>query len=401
MSFISSRLTRAKPSPTIAVSRKADELKRNGLDIIVLGAGEPDFNTPDFIKEAAIKAIHENKTKYTVVDGAYELKDAIIRKFKRDNNLEYERKNITVGTGAKQVLFNAFMATLDPGDEVIIPAPYWVSYPDMVEIAEGTNVFVECLEENGFKITAKELGSAITDKTKWLMLNSPSNPSGMLYTKEELKDIASVLHKHPQVHVMCDDIYEHIIFAGEQFFTLATVAPELKDRIFVVNGVSKSYSMTGWRIGYGAGSEQLIKAISVIQSQSTSGPCSISQYASIAALDGPQDFQQEFRDSFQKRRDFAVKCINEMPGLACLNPGGAFYLFPSCKGLLGKKTSDGKVISNDTDFASYLLEKFLVAVVPGIGFGTKDHFRISYACGMDSLKIAMDRMHKACSELIG
>jgi aspartate aminotransferase len=399
MSFLSKNLANIKPSPTIAVSAKAAELKAQGKDIIGLGMGEPDFDTPDNIKEAAIKAIKNGDTKYTAVDGTIALKKAIIEKFKRDNGLDYEMNQITVGTGAKQVLYNAFMATLNEGDEVIIPAPYWVSYPDMVLLAGGTPVIVESGSENNFKITPDALEAKITDKTKWLLLNSPSNPTGSCYTKDELKALADVVLKYPNVHVMADDIYEHLVFDDLKFTTIASVEPKLKDRTLTINGVSKAYAMTGWRIGFAAGEASLIKAISKIQSQSTSSPCSISQAASVEALIGTQDYLKTRAAVFQERRDMVVGNLNDIDGIKCNTPNGAFYVFPSCQGLFGKKTNAGKVIENDTDFATYLLEEALVAVVPGIAFGAPGFFRISYAASTDFLTDAMQRIAKACNSL--
>ena len=399
MSFLAKNLNNIKPSPTIAVSMKAAQLKSQGKDIISLGMGEPDFDTPENIKEAAIKAIKAGDTKYTAVDGTPTLKKAIIAKFKRDNDLEYEANQITVGTGAKQVLYNALMATLNEGDEVIIPAPYWVSYPDMVLLAGGTPVIVESSAKNNFKITAKDLESKITLKTKWLILNSPSNPTGACYSKEELKELAEVLLKHPQVHILADDIYEHLIFDGSKFFTIAQVEPKLKDRTLTVNGVSKAYSMTGWRIGFAAGPVELIKAMATIQSQSTSSPSSISQAASVEALIGDQSYLKTNATLFQKRRDMVVKMLNEIDGIDCNIPNGAFYVFPSCQGLFGCKTKSGQVINNCNDFATYLLEEALVAVVPGVAFGASSFFRISYAASEEFLSDAMQRIAKACAAL--
>ena len=399
MSFIAARLSRIKPSPTIAVTNKANELKAQGLDIIGLGAGEPDFDTPETIKQAAIDGIKKGATKYTAVDGTVELKKAICAKFQRENNLSYEPKHITVGTGAKQVLYNALMATLDKGDEVIIPAPYWVSYPDIVELAEGTSVFVNCTAENNFKLQPRDLEAAITIKTKWLILNSPSNPTGAAYSHAELKKLTDVLLKHPHVYVLADDIYEHIIYDGFTFATPAQVEPKLQDRTLTLNGVSKAYAMTGWRIGYAAGPVELIKAIAVIQSQSTSNPSSVSQIAAVEALSGPQDFLKPRADAFKARRDMVVDRLNAIPGISCNRPEGAFYVFPSCEALLGKITPDGKTIANSNDFAEYLLSKALVAVVPGIAFGAEGFFRISYATADSVLKTACDRIEKACREL--
>ena len=399
MSFLASSLSNIKPSPTIAVSMKAAELKAAGKDIISLGMGEPDFNTPENIKNAAIEAIKNGDTKYTAVNGTVALKKAIIAKFKRDNNLEYATNEICVSSGAKQVLYNALIASINPGDEVIIPAPYWVSYPDMVLLAGGTPVIVESSEANNFKISPKALEEKITPKTKWIIFNSPSNPTGACYSIDELKLLAEVLERHPQVHIMADDIYEHLIFDDLKFATLAEIEPKLKERTLVVNGVSKAYAMTGWRIGYCAGPAKLIKAMSMIQSQSTSSPCSISQAASVEALNGTQDYIKSNAQLFQSRRDMVVKMLNEIEGINCNTPNGAFYVFPSCKGVFGKKTESGTVIENDTDFASYILEEALVAVVPGIAFGASGFFRISYAASEEFLNNAMNRIATACAKI--
>ncbi len=399
MSFLASSLSAVKPSPTIAVSMKAAELKAAGKDIISLSMGEPDFDTPQNIKDAAIVAIQKGDTKYTAVDGTAALKKAIIAKFARENNLEYKPSEICVSTGAKQVIYNALIASINPGDEVIIPAPYWVSYPDMVLLAGGNPVIVDSSEETNFKISPKSLEEKITPKTKWLILNSPSNPTGSCYSASELKALAEVLLRHPHVHVMADDIYEHLVFDNLKFATIAEIEPKLKDRTLIVNGVSKAYSMTGWRIGYGAGPEKLIKAMSMIQSQSTSSPCSISQAASVEALNGVQDYIHNSRKIFQSRRDMVVKMLNEIDGIKCNTPNGAFYVFPSCKGLYGKKTPSGRVIENDNDFSAYVLEEALVAVVPGVAFGAPGFFRISYAASEDFLKNAMSRIADACKKL--
>lgn len=399
MTLVSSRLSKVKPSPTLAVSAKAAELKKQGIDIISLGAGEPDFDTPDNIKQAAIKGIKEGATKYTPASGTAELKDAIRQKFKRENNLEFDASQIIVGTGAKQVLYNLFMATLDEGDEVIIPAPYWVSYPDMVLLAGGNPVTILSSLDTGFKLNIQDLETAITNKTKWFILNSPSNPTGATYTENELKAIADVLRKYPHVHVVCDDIYEHITFDGFQFKTLAEVAPDLQNRIFVINGVSKAYSMTGWRIGYGAGDVNLVKAMTLIQSQSTSNPSSVSQVASVEALNGPQDYIQTNAQNFQKKRNLVLANFNKIPGLNCYKSEGAFYLFPQCSDLFGKKTPDGAVINSSNDFATYLLEKANVAVVPGIAFGLEGYFRVSYATSEAILQEACNRIEQAVNGL--
>ena len=399
MSIVANRLSRIKPSPTLAVTTKVNQLKAEGRDIIGLGAGEPDFDTPDFVKTAAKQAIDDGKTKYTNVDGTLELKDAIIAKFKRDNDLTYTRDQISVGTGGKQVLFNALMASLNDGDEVIIPAPYWVSYPDMTLLAEGTPLTIECHKENNFKLQPAELEAAITPKTKWLLLNSPSNPSGAAYTWDEMKALTDVLMKHPHVYIMADDMYEHIVYDDFKFCTPAQVEPKLFDRTLTVNGVSKSYAMTGWRIGYAGGPKDLIKAMAKIQSQSTSNPSSISQEAATAALNGDQSFLAPRNDAFKTRRDLVVKMLNDTEGLDCLTPEGAFYVYPSCAGAIGKTTPDGKTIESDTDFVTYLLESQGVACVQGEAFGLSPHFRISYATSDEVLKEACERIQKACAAL--
>ena len=395
MSIISDSLKRIKPSPTIAVTQKARELRAAGKDVIGLGAGEPDFDTPDNVKNAAIKAIKKGDTKYTAVDGTPSLKKAIVDKFKRENKLNYSTDQITVGTGGKQVLYNAFMATLNKGDEVIIPAPFWVSYPDMVLLAGGKPKIIKCSEKNEFKITAKELQKAINKKTKWLIINSPSNPTGSCYTKRELTDLSKVLLKNKKIYILSDDIYEHITYENFEFFTIAQIKA-LKNRTLTMNGVSKSYSMTGWRIGYGAGPKDIIKAMAKIQSQSTTNPSSISQAAAVEALNGTQDFIKIRSNSFKERRDFVVESINNIKGLSCLNPNGAFYIFPNCKNLLGKKTK----LKTDKDFVEKLLEKAEVAVVQGSAFGLDGYFRISYATSMDNLKKAMERIKSFCENLI-
>ena len=391
MSIISDILKRIKPSPTIAVTQKARELKADGKDVIGLGAGEPDFDTPDNIKDAAIKAIKEGDTKYTAVDGTPELKKAISEKFKRENNLSYSTDQITVGAGGKHVIYNLMMATLNKGDEVIIPAPYWVSYPDIVMLAGANPIVVECSEEQGFKLTAKDLASVITNNTKWVILNSPSNPTGACYTEQEIRNLAQVLRRNPHVSVLSDDIYEHIIYDNFKFFTIAQI-PELKNKVVTMNGVSKSYAMTGWRIGYAAGEKEIIKAISKVQSQSTSNPSSISQAAAVEALNGTQDFISIRSKSFQERRDFVVSSLNDIDGINCLKPDGAFYVFPSCKGLIGKKDKSGKKLETDTDFVQSLLENNNVAVVQGSAFGLDGYFRVSYATSMEKLKVAMERI---------
>ncbi len=394
MSIVSNSLKRIKPSPTIAVTSKAREMRAAGKDVIGLGAGEPDFDTPDNIKDAAIEAIKRGETKYTAVDGTPKLKKAIQGKFKRENNLSYNLDQISVGTGGKQVLYNVFMATLNPGDEVIIPAPYWVSYPDMVLLAGGKPKIVKCSEKNEFKITPVELKKAIGKKTKWLIINSPSNPTGSCYTKKEIEDLSKILIKNKNVYILSDDIYEHITYDNFKFFTIAEIKA-LKERTLTMNGVSKSYSMTGWRIGYGAGPKDIIKAVAKIQSQSTTNPSSISQAAAVEALNGTQDFIKIRADSFKERRDYVVETLNSINGLSCLKPSGAFYVFPNCKKLLGKKTK----LKTDKEFVEKLLEKAEVAVVQGSAFGLDGYFRISYATSMDNLKKALDRIKSFCESL--
>ncbi len=400
MAFISDTLGRIKPSPTIAVGAKAAELKAAGRDIIALGAGEPDFDTIDYVKEAAIKAINDGQTKYTIVDGTPELKDAIIEKFKRDNGLDYKRENISVNSGGKHTIYNAFMATLNPGDEVIIPAPYWVSYPDMVMLAGGTPVIIEAGIDNNFKITADQLDAAITDKTKWVMVNSPSNPTGAAYSASEMKNLTDVLVKYPHVWVFADDIYEHIVYDYFEFVTPVMVEPSLKNRTLTMNGMAKAYAMTGWRIGFAGGPVELINAMRKVQSQSTSNPCSISQAASVAALTGDQGYLKIRAEAFKTRRDLVVKMINDVPGLECPTPEGAFYVYPSCQGLMGKKTPDGKTLKSDFDVSTYLLESVGVAVVHGEAFGLSPYFRISYATSDDVLIEACNRIKKACEALV-
>ncbi len=398
MSIISDSLKKIKPSPTIAVTQKARELKAAGKDVIGLGAGEPDFDTPDNIKQAAIKAINDGDTKYTAVDGTPALKKAIVEKFKKENNLDYTTDQITVGAGGKHVIYNAMMATLNDGDEVIIPAPYWVSYPDIVLLAGGKPVVMECDEKQGFKINPSDLEKFITPKTKWIILNSPSNPTGACYSENDIKAIAAVLEKHKHIYILSDDIYEHVTYEGFKFFTIAQIE-SLKERVLTMNGVSKAYSMTGWRIGYAAGPKDIVKAIAKIQSQSTTNPSSISQAASVEALSGTQDFIKKRADSFQERRDFVVNALNAINGIECLNPDGAFYVFPSCKGLMGKKDSNGNEIKSDTDFVQSLLENSGIAVVQGSAFGLEGFFRISYATSMDNLKKAMDKISSYCKSL--
>ena len=399
MSFLAARLSRVKPSATIAISAKANALKAQGKNIIALSFGEPDFDTPDNIKEAAIKAIRSGDTKYTAVDGTAKLKEAIVAKFKRENGLTYTTKQVTVGTGGKQVLYNAFMATLSAGDEVIIPAPYWVSYPDMVLLAEGTPVFVACTQETNFKMKAADLERAITPKTKWVLLNSPSNPSGAAYTRSELKALTDVLVRHPHVWVLTDDMYEHLVYDDFKFSTPAQIEPSLYDRTLTMNGVSKAYCMTGWRIGYAGGPEKLIKAMGDVQSQSTSNPCSISQAAAVEALNGVQDFIPKNNTVFKQRRDLVVKMLNAAQGLDCHTPEGAFYVYPSCAGLIGATTPSGQTLKNDEDVCGYLLESQGVAVVHGAAFGLSPHFRVSYAASTEVLEEACARIQKACGEL--
>ena len=389
MSIVSNSLKRIKPSPTIAVSQKARELKAAGKDVIGLGAGEPDFDTPDNIKKAAIDAINRGETKYTAVDGTPALKKAIVDKFKRENNLDYLPEQISVGTGGKQIIFNAILATVNPGNEVIIPAPYWVSYPDIVLLAGGIPKIVKCSEKNNFKITPDELKKSITKKTKWVIINSPSNPTGSGYTQKELEALGEILKKNEKVLILSDDIYEHITYDNFEFFTIAQIK-ELKDRTLTLNGVSKSYAMTGWRIGYGAGPKDIIKAMAKLQSQSTTNPSSISQAAAVEALNGNQDFIKTRAQSFKERRDFVVKYLNNIKGLSCLKPNGAFYVFPNCQKLLGTK------LKTDKDFVEKLLEEALVAVVQGSAFGLDGYFRISYATSMDNLKKALERIKSFC-----
>lgn len=399
MGFISDSLNRIQPSATIAISNKAMQLKAEGKNVIGLAAGEPDFDTPQNIKDAAIKAIQAGKTKYTAVDGIPELKKAIVDKFKRENNLDYKPSQVSVGTGGKQVLFNALMATVNPGDEVIVPAPYWVSYPDIVMLAGGTPVFVEGKLENGFKLQAADLEKAISPKTKWLILNSPSNPSGAAYSRAELKALTDVLLKYPHVWVLSDDMYEHLVYDDFEFTTPAQVEPKLYDRTLTMNGVSKSYCMTGWRIGYGAGPEQLIKAMSKLQSQSTSNPSSIAQWAAVEALNGPQGFIDDNNKVFKERRDLVVSMLNQAKGLSCPTPEGAFYVYPSCAGAIGKTAPSGNVIGTDEDFVTELLAAEGVAAVQGGAFGMSPFFRISYATATETLEDACKRIQRFCGNL--
>ena len=399
MSFLAERLGRIKPSPTMAVTQKARELQAAGRKVIGLGAGEPDFDTPDNIKEVAIAAIRNGDTKYTNVDGTPALKQAIVEKFKRENQLDYDVNQVSVASGGKQIIYNAMVATVQEGDEVIVPAPYWVSYPDIVLLCGGTPVFVRCPENNGFKLRAEDLEAAITPKTKWIILNSPSNPTGAAYTRAELKALTDVLMRHKQVWILTDDMYEHLVYDGFEFTTPAQIEPGLKDRTLTMNGVSKAYCMTGWRIGYAAGPLDLIKAMSKVQSQSTSNPSSISQAASVEALRGPQGFIAEHNKVFKERRDLVVDMLNKAPGLVCHRPEGAFYVYPSCAGVIGKRTPKGKLIENDSDFVTYLLEDAEVAAVQGAAFGLSPYFRISYATATELLREACTRIQKACAAL--
>ena len=398
-SFVADRLGLIKPSPTIAVTQQARDLKAEGRDVIGLGAGEPDFDTPGHIIEAAKKALDDGMTRYTPVNGIPELREALVAKFKRDNGLDYSVDEITVGCGGKQIIFNAFMATLDPGDEVIIPAPYWVSYPDIALLFGGKPVFVDCPAESGFKMTPEDLDAAITPQTKWLILNSPSNPSGAAYTEGDLKALTDVLIKHPQVWVMTDDSYEHVIYDDFEFSTVAQVEPGLKDRTLTLNGMSKAFCMTGWRVGFAAGPKELIKPITLVQSQSTTHTAAVSQAASVAALNGPQDFIAANNKIFQERRDLVVSMLNQAPGLSCPIPEGAFYVYPSCAGTIGKKTPDGATIETDEDFVTYILETEGVATVQGVAFGLSPHFRVSYATATDLLEDACQRIQRACAAL--
>jgi aspartate aminotransferase len=399
MTFLSNTLAAVKPSATLAITRLAADLRRQGHDVIGLAQGEPDFDTPEPIREAAKRAIDSGQTRYTDVDGTPELKDAIVRKFARDNGLHYERSQISVGTGGKQVICNALQATLDPGDEVIIPAPYWVSYPDMVRLAGGRPVAVSCPQSQAFMLQPAQLEAAITARTKWLVLNSPSNPTGSAYHADALRALAEVLARHPQVHVLTDDMYEHIRYDGYPFSTIAAVAPALHDRTLTVNGVSKAYAMTGWRIGYAGGPRPLIEAMATIQSQTTSNPCSVAQAAAAAALEGPLDFLAERNEVFRQRRDLCLDTFNAIDGMSCTTPQGAFYLFPSCSGLIGRRHDNGEPLRDDVDVARFLLEQARVAVVPGTAFGMAGHFRISFATATERLEQACERMRRACADL--
>ncbi len=400
MTILSENISRINPSATMAVTNKARELKAAGADIIGLGAGEPDFDTPENIKKAAIEAINNGETKYTAVDGTPSLKNAIIEKFKRENNIIYSADQISVGTGGKQIIFNALLASVDPGDEVIIPAPYWVSYPDIVAFAGGKSIFVECDENSNFKITAEQLSQNINEKTKWIILNSPSNPTGSCYSEAELFEISKVLESNSHVNVMTDDIYEHLVYDGFIFKTISEVNPNIKDQTLIINGVSKAYAMTGWRIGYAAGEKKLIKAMGKLQSQSTSNPSSISQAAAVEALSGDQNFLKSRAEVFKKRRDFVVNSLNKIDGITCIKPEGAFYVFPNCTGLIGKKTKNGKALNNDEDIVTALLEEAGVAVVQGSAFGLQGYFRISYATSDELLSSACERISNFFSELV-
>lgn len=399
MSIIAKRLSAVKPSPTLAVTTKAKELKAQGVDVVDLGVGEPDFPTPKHICDAAKAALDRGETKYVPVAGTLAFRQAICGKLKRENNLDYTPDEITVNCGGKGTLYNLFIATVDEGDEVVIPAPYWVSYPDMVRLAGGTPVFVTGYEENGFKITPDDLEKAITPKTKWFVLNSPSNPSGAAYSREELRALADVLARHENVWIVSDEIYEHIVYDGFKSYSIAAVAPELKNRTLTVNGLSKSFSMTGWRVGYAAGPVEVIKAMNKVQSQSTSHAVSFCQSAGVVALNSPMDFLAERNATFKARRDMVAAKLNSVKGMSCRTPEGAFYLYPSVAGCIGKKTPDGKVIENDTDFASALLEAEGVAVVPGVAFGLSPYFRLSYATSTEALEKACERIKRFCESL--
>lgn len=399
MDLLSRALRSVKPSPTLAIIAKAAELRAAGRDVIGLGAGEPDFDTPDHIKEAAIAAIRRGDTKYTKADGTPELKAAVIEKFKRENGLDYTPDQVIISNGGKHVIINALMSTINPGDEVLIPRPYWVSYPDMVIIAGGVPRFIDSTLESGLKVTPQALEAAITPKTKWLIFNSPSNPSGAAYSRDEIRALADVLVRHPHVYVMSDDMYEHITYGGFEFTTLAQVAPELYDRVLTMNGVSKAYAMTGWRIGYAGGPKTIVRTMAKLQSQTTSNPCSISQAAALEALSGPQDFIAERARAFEERRDLVVGMLNEADGITCPMPDGAFYVYPSIAGVIGKRTPEGKVIESDLDFSTFLLEHQSVAAVHGEAFGLSPHFRVSYATSVAILTEACTRIQKACAAL--
>ena len=395
MTFISDSLNRIKPSATMVITAKATQLKREGKKVIGLSSGEPDFDTPQHVKQAAIDAINSGYTKYTNIEGIPELRQSIVEKFKKDNDLNYDVSNVIVGTGGKQILFNALMSSLNKDDEVIIPAPYWVSYPDMTLLAGGKPIFVDCSSETNFKLTGESLEKVVTKNSKWLILNSPSNPTGSCYSISELEEIANVVRKHENLYVMTDDIYEYIVYDNFKFYTLAQVAPDLKDRILTVNGVSKSYCMTGWRIGYAAGPSLLIKAMIKIQGQSTSNPSSISQYAALAGISGSKEFLDPCLKAFDERRHFVVDKLNSINGISCILPEGAFYAYPNVSGLIGKKTQNGKILNNDAEIVEWLLESAEVAAVPGVAFGLEPYFRVSYATSLEVLKEAMNRIEKA------
>ena len=395
MTFISDSLNRIKPSATMVITAKATQLKREGKKVIGLSSGEPDFDTPQHVKQAAIDAINSGYTKYTNIEGIPELRQSIVEKFKKDNDLNYDVSNVIVGTGGKQILFNALMSSLNKDDEVIIPAPYWVSYPDMTLLAGGKPIFVDCSSETNFKLTGEALDKVITKNSKWLILNSPSNPTGSCYSISELEEIANVVRKHENLYVMTDDIYEYIVYDNFKFYTFAQVAPDLKDRILTVNGVSKSYCMTGWRIGYAAGPSLLIKAMIKIQGQSTSNPSSISQYAALAGISGSKEFLDPCLKAFDERRHFVVDKLNSINGISCILPEGAFYAYPNVSGLIGKKTQNGKILNNDAEIVEWLLESAEVAAVPGVAFGLEPYFRVSYATSLEVLKEAMNRIEKA------
>ncbi|MCJ2089826.1 pyridoxal phosphate-dependent aminotransferase [Methylobacterium sp. E-005] len=399
MAFLADVLSRVKPSATIVMTQKARDLKASGVDVISLSVGEPDFDTPEHIKQAAIEAIHRNETRYPPVSGIVPLREAIVRKFKRENGLDYKVSQTIVGTGGKQVLYNAFLATLNPGDEVVIPRPYWVSYPEMVGLCGGTPVFADTDMDHGFKLQPEELDRVLTPKTKWIVLNSPSNPSGAAYSRAEMKALTDVLLRYPDVHILTDDIYEHLTYGDFEFVTPAQVEPQLLERTLTMNGVSKGYAMTGWRIGYAAGPEKLIKAMDFVQGQQTSGASTIAQWAAVAALDGPQDHLAKFRAAFQGRRDLVVSMLNQTNGLTCPTPEGAFYVYPSCAALIGKTTEAGKTIETDEDFVTELLQAEGVAAVHGSAFGLGPNLRISYATSNAVLEEACRRIQRFCGSL--
>ncbi|NMM91164.1 aspartate aminotransferase [Rhodococcus sp. SRB_17] len=396
---ISARLNRIQPSPSSMAGQRARELRAAGRDIVGLTSGEPDFDTPDNVVEAAIRAMREGKTKYTDVGGTPELREAVTEKFRRDNGLQYASTEVIVGTGAKQVIFNAFMCTLEAGDEVIVPTPYWVSYPDIAVLADGVPVFVPCPPDKGFKLQPADLERAITPRTRWLVLNAPNNPSGAAYSRAEMKALTDVLVRHPHVWVMADDIYEHVLYDGREFVTPAQVEPALKERTLTINGVSKAYAMTGWRIGYGAGPTALIKPMVKLQSQSTSNPSSIAQAAALEALRGPQDYIRERTAIFQQRRDIVVQKLNAIPGISCHVPEGAFYVFPSCAALMGKRTAEGWAVNNSSEFVLYLLDTEGLALLQGEAYGVPEYFRISFATSMEMIDEGCRRLARACARL--